>query len=253
MILKEFDYDKKAIINPCDIVEKIDNFPEVVVSCFSRETFKRMLQRHNGREIARTSTANLEVPIYEIDCKGKRIAIFNSYVGAAGCVAFLEDLYAMGMKKLVLFGTCGVLNHDIDDISIIIPNRAVRDEGTSYHYMEPSDEVDVNVGTINKFKKFLGDLGISYKEGKVWTTDAIYRETLAKMNRRRDGGCIVVDMECSAVAAWANFREMQTLHFFYAADHLSEEGWNIRSLKNMDAVNEKDLIANIALKFAEIF
>ncbi|WP_207289683.1 nucleoside phosphorylase [Senegalia massiliensis] len=189
MILKQFDQNKKAIINPEDIVEAIDGFPEIVVSCFERSTFSRMVERYKGIKIGSLSIANLEVLIYKIEYKGLNMAIFNSYVGSPGCVGLLEELHVMGMRKLILFGTCGILNHDIDDVSIIIPDRAVRDEGTSYHYVSASNEIDVNINTLNAFEEFLTKEKISYTKGKVWTTDAMYRETKDKMNRRRDNSC----------------------------------------------------------------
>ena len=108
MILSNFDDAKKAIINPEDLVAAIPDFPEIVVSCFARATFKRMLKRYKYRLLTKTSVANLDIPIYELDYHGRKLAVFNAYVGAAGCVAVLEDLVAMGMKKLILFGTCGI-------------------------------------------------------------------------------------------------------------------------------------------------
>lgn len=251
MILEQFDPNKSAIINPWDIIEKIDGFPEIVVSCFARETFQRMINKYGAKKIAETGMANMSIPIYEAEYKGRKIGFMNSYVGAPGCIGMLDDLLAMGMKKLIIFGTCGVLDHKIDDISIIIPNIAVRDEGTSYHYQPASDEIEVNEHTIEDFERYLVEKKLSHTKGKVWTTDAMYRETIDKMKKRKEDGCIVVDMECSAVAAWAKLREVKVLHFFYAADSLSEEGWDERSLSNHSAVDEKDLVAEVAVGFSE--
>lgn len=251
MILEQFDQNENAIINPWDLNDKIEGFPEIFISCFARETFKRMVMRFNAKQIEETSCANLVVPIYEFEYKGLKLGLMNSYVGAAGCVGMLEDLYAMGMKKLIIFGTCGVLNHDIDDVSIIVPDFAVRDEGTSYHYQPASDEISVNDDTLEDFISYLKEQNISYTKGKVWTTDGIYRETIDKMNKRKASGCIAVDMECSAVSAWAKLRKLKVLHFFYAADKLSEEGWDERSLSNNSALDEKDIIADIAINFAK--
>lgn len=251
MILEQFDPNPNAIINPWDLVPRIEGFPEIIVSCFARETFQRMIKKYNAEMIAETGVANLVIPIYQANYKGIKIGFMNSYVGAPGCIGMLEDLAAMGMKKLILFGTCGVLDNKIDDISIIVPNSAVRDEGTSYHYQSASDEIDVNEDTLSEFVEYLNRRELSHRVGKVWTTDAIYRETIDKMKKRKDEGCIAVDMECSAVAAWARLRNIKTLHFFYAADALSEEGWDERSLSNYSAVDEKDLIAEIAVGFVE--
>lgn len=250
MILEEFDPNKHAVYDVYDCVGRIEGFPKVGISCFSTATLQKLISSFNYREITRTAFANLEIPIYEIEYKGTKIAVFNAYVGAPSCIALIEDLFAMGLEKLVLFGTCGVLDSTIGDCSIVIPDSAVRDEGTSYHYMASSDEVKVNDKYMDDFKKFLDEREISYTVGKVWTTDGLYRETREKVKRRKEQGCICVDMECSAVAALAKFRNKDVLHFFYAADNLDAEEWDTRSLGNNDNIDEKHKIASIALEMA---
>ena len=250
MILEEFDNNRRAIINPEDLIETLPDFPELVVSCFARATFERMLMSFRHEQVATTSMANIEIPIYRIIVKGTPIALFNAPVGASACVAILEDLIAFGMKKLVLFGTCGVLDETIKETSIIVPQMAIRDEGTSYHYLPASDEIEVNVGLHDFLTSFLTDKGISHTVGKVWTTDGIYRETAEKLYKRKKAGAICVDMECSAVAALANFRKISICHFFYAADHLSEEAWDMRNLANHADLDEKDKVANLAIQIA---
>lgn len=250
MILEEFDNNRRAIINPEDLIETLPDFPELVVSCFARATFERMLMSFRHEQVATTSMANIEIPIYRIIVKGTPIALFNAPVGASACVAILEDLIAFGMKKLVLFGTCGVLDEAIKETSIIVPQMAIRDEGTSYHYLPASDEIEVNVGLHDFLTSFLTDKGISHTVGKVWTTDGIYRETAEKLYKRKEAGAICVDMECSAVAALAAFRNIPICHFFYAADHLSEENWDMRNLSNHADLDEKDKVANLAIQIA---
>ena len=132
----------------------------------------------------------------------------------------------------------------------IIPTCAVRDEGTSYHYAPAADEIKVNPKYTEKFVELLDGLGCSYTEGKTWTTDAFYRETKDKMKRRKDQGCICVDMECSAVAAVAQFREKEVFQFFYAADNLDADRWDMRSLDNRDKLNEKDKVSLLAMELA---
>ncbi|KXT84824.1 nucleoside phosphorylase [Streptococcus panodentis] len=250
MILEEFDQNPKAIINPEDLIEPIANFPETALSCFARATFERLLADFDHEVLTSTSMANIDIPIYRIWVEGKALALFNAPVGAAACVAILEDLIAFGMKKLVLFGTCGVLDEDIAAASIILPTAAIRDEGTSYHYQPASPELEVNVGLKDFLTAFLDERGISHCQGKVWTTDGIYRETVGKMAKRKAAGAVCVDMECSAVAALAAFRNIKVCHFFYAADHLSEEAWDMRNLANHADLDEKDKIANLAVQIA---
>lgn len=104
-------------------------------------------------------------------------ALFMSRVGAFACAISYEKILAMGLEKLVMFGTCGVLDRKIEDLAIIISTSAIRDEGTSYHYMKPSDEIKVNEKYKKEFEEILNKYGISSVEGKIWTTDAPYRET----------------------------------------------------------------------------
>lgn len=250
MILEEFDKCQKAVINPQDVVAKVEGMPEIALTCFERRTFSALVEKLGATEIASVSCANMVIPVYKATVDGTELALFNSYIGSAGCVGILEDIFATGVEKVVMFGTCGVLDPDIEDCSVIIPTRAVRDEGTSYHYAPPSDEIEVNPKYKDDFRRILESQGCRYTEGKVWTTDAIYRETRDKIRRRREAGCICVDMECSAVAALASFRGKDVFQFFYAADNLCAEQWDARSLANHAEPEKKDRVATLALRLA---
>ena len=92
--------------------------------------------------------ANFEVLVYGITIETNRLVPLMHQLGLLPCVGIIEDLIQFGMEKLVLFGTCGVLDRDIEATSIIIPTAALRDEGTSYHYLPASDEVEVNKKTL---------------------------------------------------------------------------------------------------------
>lgn len=250
MILTQFDPNKSAVIDPTDLVKRRDNMPKIAVTCFSRATFKRMLDDFGGEKATVRSLANLDITVYETVYKDAKVALYLSPVGAPACVLMLEDIFALGVEKVVMFGTCGVLDKSIDDCSIIIPDSAVRDEGTSYHYAEASDEIEVNKKYTEDFIELLERLNCSYTKGKVWTTDAFYRETAAKVKQRKEQGCICVDMECSAVAAVADFREKEVFQFFYAADNLDADRWDMRSLDNHDKLDEKDKAAMLAMELA---
>ncbi|MDE5820086.1 MAG: nucleoside phosphorylase [Lachnospiraceae bacterium] len=250
MILTEFDPSKKAVINPEDIITPVEGMPEVAVACYSHMTFERMIGELDAEVIAETSNANGVDLIYKAAYKGIHVALFMIDVGAPMSVGILEEVFMMGVKKAIIFGTCGVLDKSIDDCSVIIPDCAVRDEGTSYHYAPASDEIEVNRKYLKVFTGMLDELQVKYTIGKTWSTDAFYRETPEKVRRRKEQGCICVDMECSADAALAQFREKDLVQFFYAADNLDAEEWDVRSLSNHSRLEEKDRIAMIALELA---
>ena len=92
----------------------------------------------------------------------------------------------------------------------------------------------------------------SYITGKVWTTDAPYRETRKKVIERKEEGCVCVDMECSAISALSKFRNKEVFQFFYAADNLDSAKWDKRSLGNTERLSDKEKIGLLAIKFAII-
>ncbi len=255
MILEEFDLSKNSIINPSDVCKgkSIKNCPKLAITCFSYVTFQRLVLNLNAvkEENFKLGNANGIFDVYRAKYNGIEFLMYMSIVGAPSCVGFMEELTFMGVEKYIVFGTCGVLDRNIKDLSIIIPNSAIRDDGTSYHYKKYSDEIKVNTKYIDDFKQILEQNKIDYTIGKVWTTDAFYRETEKKLNKRKEQGCIAVDMECSAIAAFAEFRNVEVFHFFYSADSLDINNWDKRSIGNYDKLEEKDKIAYISLLLAE--
>ena len=236
MLLHEFDPNPVAVINPSDVYE--------------RHTFRRMVERLGAVEIGQVSCAAMEMPIYRAAYRGRELALFPACVGAPFCVGGLEDLFFFGVEKVVLFGSCGVLDKDIANCGIIVPTSALRDEGTSFHYAPPGDVIEVNPKYREEFGRILARHGCSCVEGRVWTTDAFYRETAEKAARRRDQGCICVDMECAAVAALARFRGKDVFQFFHGADSLDGGAWDRRGLGSEHDLTEKDKIAQLALELA---
>ena len=177
MLLHEFDPNKDAVINPEMLVNKIEDFPDVTVSCFSKKLFNNVLSFFDPKQITEVHSAVGLTPVYEVVYQGERFAFYQSYVGEPKCIGDYEDIMAMGSKCLILLGNCGVLDRTIEDCGIIIPTKAIRDEGSRYHYAPPT-----------------------------WTTDACYRETREKVERRKAQGAICVEMECAGMQALCDFR-----------------------------------------------
>lgn len=249
MILEEFDPSLSAVINPEMVVEKIENFPDVTVACFSEKLFRKVLDYfEDAREIASHHSASGWKPVYEVVYKGERFAFYHAYLGEPACVNQYEDLIAMGSKCLILLGNYGVLDREIKDCGIIIPTKAIRDEGCSYHYAPASDMIDVNPRYRDLFKAVLADLNYPWVEGTTWTTDACYRETRDKVNRRREQGAICVEMECAGMQALCNFRQTDFFQFFYAGDNLDHSAWDPRSLSGSVRLDDKAKIVLLAFE-----
>lgn len=250
MILNEFDNSKEAVINPQDIVRKVEGCPKTIISCYAHNLIEYAAAKYDTEVITHLHSANASEPVYRI--KGKDIGFYMAMVGAASTVAGFEELFAMGVEKILVFGTCGVLDKAIEDCSIIMPDMAVRDEGTSYHYVESSEEIEVNAAGLDVMRRFFDEAGVHYTVGKAWTTDGIYRETRSKVEKRKERGCICVDMECSAIAALAKFRGKTICQFFYSADNLDNDVWEVRSLSNTAEMEAKQKIVDLAVALGEV-
>ena len=248
IMLFEFDDTKEAVINPCNIIDKVDNIPEVAIACFSKDLFNKIVEGAKCLPLAELSNTNGKKTVYEIEYNGKRLTLFMIGVGAPMAAADIEDIHAMGVNKFIIFGNCGVLDKNIDDCSVIIPTEAIRDEGISYHYVKAGDKIKVNKKYIPEFKEVLEDFGYSYTEGITWTTDAFYRETRKKVESRVSMGAVCVEMECASLQAVADFRGFDFFTFFYAGDNLDLPEWDKRSLSGDVKLDEKSRIALLALE-----
>ena len=167
---------------------------------------------------------------------------------APACVGQYEDLMAIGSKRLILKGNCGVLDKSIEDCGIIVPTMAIRDEGTSYHYAKPSDTIPVNKKYREEFFEVLKECGYPYVEGTTWTTDACYRETRAKVLRRKQQGAVCVEMECAGMQAVCDFRGTEFFQFFYAGDNLDHSSWEPRSISGETRLDDKMKILFLAFE-----
>ena len=204
---------------------------------FPTTSFKSFSSLDNVEKIAELYSASGTLPVYQINYKNTAIAFYRSMVGAPACVACFEEIVAMGAKKFVLFGSCGVLDDNKVKDNIIIPVSAVRDEGTSYHYITPSSEIEADTHSIQILENVLTACGYPYVKGKTWTSDAIYRETLSAIKERQQEGCLAVEMECASMLAVSKYRHIPFIQFLYGADNLSSETWEIRDLTSYGLTN----------------
>src|SRR5699024_7853340 len=202
-IFQRTEITEPALFTAIDTTKKIEDFPEICVSTFSGNIIQKFASLDGTKKIAELYTANGAIPVYKIRYKDTDIAFYMSRVGAPACVVGFEEAVAMGAKKFVLFGSCGVLDDDNVKSKLIIPISAIRDEGTSYHYIAPSSEIKADPHSVKILENVLSDCGYPFIKGKTWTSDAIYRETLPLIQERKQEGWIAVAMECASMLAVA--------------------------------------------------
>jgi uridine phosphorylase len=154
-----------------------------------------------------------------------RVTICRTPFGAPGCVALTEELAAFGTKQILFMGYCGSLQPSVRAGDIIVPAEAIREEGTSYHYLPP----DVATNPHQEFQEaIIGCLRrkkIPYHQGKIWTIDAIYRETKRKVKKYQAQGVLAVEMELAALFAFGMAKKVAVGGLLVVADELSAEKW----------------------------
>jgi uridine phosphorylase len=233
----EFDDNPEAFIEPGKVSHKVENVPEHCVLCFFNDVIQSLFA--DKTHLHRLHSEIGHNPIYVSEQRGKPFAVVHPGVGAPLAAGILEELIALGCRKFIACGGAGVLNQAMALGHLIIPVSAVRDEGTSYHYMPPSREIAADPRGIEAIQQTLDERNIAYVRGKTWTTDALYRETPGKIAKRRAEGCITVEMEASAFFAVAQFRGVAFGQILYGGDDLSGEVWDQRDWFRQSSTREK--------------
>ena len=241
----EYDTSRTPIIKPSDFLAK--TLPSKCVITFFRKELNQFVEEKNLPVIGYLHSEVLDIPIYAYTMPTKSICITMPFSTAPGAAGTIEELHAMGCNEFIICGGAGSIKKDSKVGEIIVPIAAVRDEGTSYHYLEPSREVECHKATADFVISGLEKLGIPYTVGKTWTTDAMYRETPEMIELRRNEGCITVEMEAAAFFAVSKYYDIPLAQLLYVGDDVSGEKWDTRNWDNQKNVRSNLLFTAIKL------
>lgn len=233
--LLEFDNNKESVIMPGH--EKLDiKLPKRAVFAFVRDTVDEYAKERGLESVCSFETITMVFPVY-VDCiNGVEVAIAMAPLGGPAAAQFLDWIISYGVEEVIVTGSCGVLI-DIPENEFLIPIRALRDEGTSFHYMKPSRFVETDKELTERVTGYFERNGLDYEKVTVWTTDGFFRETADKVKARVEEGCACVDMECASLSACAKFRGARLAQVFFTADCLAntseynERDWGRASLR----------------------
>jgi uridine phosphorylase len=234
----EYDSSREAFIEPSKINRKRD-MPEACVISFFSDVIQKVASEHNAIMLVENRWEDGPHPVYEIEYKDQRLAFFHPGIGSALAAAILEEVIAFGCRKFIACGGCGVLEKGIVPGHLIVVSAAVRDEGVSYHYLPPAREVQADQRVLASLVKILDERGVPYLLGKTWTTDAPYRETITRIKKRREEGCLAVEMEAAGLMAVAQFRSIPFGQILYAGDDLSGTEWDNRGWQSRSEIREQ--------------
>ena len=129
--------------------------------------------------------------------------------------------------------------------------EAIRDEGTSFHYLPPEIKVQSDPSLRDKLTEYLGRKEILHYVGPVWSTDAPYRETLGKVRRFRERGALCVDMETSAIFSLAKYRHVKAASAQVISDVLTESNWKLAFGHKAVVKSERALLKAVLEVFSQ--
>lgn len=195
--------------------------PAAAILCYQRGLMDYVLKNHRT-----THAGAFWDGMHLLDETGGRVALVGNFgIGAPAAVAVFEELIAFGVKRFVSVGTAGALRKDVNIGDLMVCERAIRDEGTSHHYLKPSKYAYPSGEMTAGIKAALAAAGRAYFTGTTWTIDAVYRETRAEVRKYQKEGVATVEMEASALFAVAQFRKVPLGAMFTISDSLADLEW----------------------------
>lgn len=225
-----YKWDKPALIEPPAFLEymrSIGRFPTVsapraLILCYQDSIFQWVKKTQ-----AHTPGDGFAHNVLLLNDFAGEIAVSRVFgIGAPAAVALLEEMIAWGVQKVISIGTAGSLQKNVGIGDLIICDRALRDEGTSHHYLSPSRFARANDELTDKLAEQMRSQQILAHRGAVWTIDAVYRETVAEAQAYQAEGLLGVEMEAAALFAVAERRGVPLATLLCVSDSLADLRWH---------------------------
>jgi uridine phosphorylase len=195
--------------------------PEAVVLCYSRNLMEYFTEAYDGQEVD-----HYYGRLYLFEDTDYIVGVMGNFgIGAPTTAMLMDELVADGVETFLSIGFAGCLDKSIEMGDFIVCEKAIRDEGTSHHYVESERCAYPSESLVAETKRLLAERDEPYHVGHSWTTDAIYRETKAEVERYAEEGVLTVEMEASAVFAVAAHRGVEAGATFVISDYLGLSDW----------------------------
>jgi uridine phosphorylase len=227
-ILAGKDYAAASVFTPSNLLREARRqkglepvpVPEICVLDPDGDILRRL--RRSGRARRLAGWACYHTELFAFDHDGEAFGMIGCAVGAAFAVLLAEQLFACGCRFLVSVTSAGQILARGETPYFVLIDRALRDEGTSYHYLPPSEFAEADLTLAAAFEP-LKDAGQRVYRGAAWTTDAPFRETEAAIARARARGILAVEMEAAALYAFAAARQKAVLCFAHVTNRMAVE------------------------------
>jgi purine-nucleoside phosphorylase len=228
-----FDPETEGMVNAREMVklftesrgvrEEDLSLPSRAIITFSRRMFNGLVQLTGANRFGPWRGRNPS--LFLTSATQHPLALTMSPYGAPGAVMLLEELIAFGVDRVAFTGYCGSIQDGVELGGVVLPTRAVREEGTSYHYLPRGAASRPDRMLLHSLHQWLQRRGLPARRGAIWTTDALYRETRKKIERYRTEGVLAVDMETAALFAVGAVRRVSVVGLLLVSDQFSQGAW----------------------------
>jgi len=226
-ILDHKFYDKPSVFQPENLLREARRqkeitelvIPEVCILDPDGDIEEYVIQKYHAK--LNNAWACYHTKLFEFEHEGQKIGIIGRAVGASFAVLLAEQLFASGCKLLLSMTSSGQLVQPMEPPYFILIEKSVRDEGTSYHYLAPSQFSFLNKDLKEKLNNAFQDPAIKIFTGSTWTTDAPYRETAESINHYKNIDIHAVEMEAAALYAFSQARNKDVICFAHVTNQMA--------------------------------
>ncbi|MGV0168615.1 nucleoside phosphorylase [Furfurilactobacillus sp. WILCCON 0119] len=218
--LFNYDANPNSVVSPTEDPE-FTGFAKCLFAFVEDKDLQTFFEDYDVEQVFQFENITKQFPIWRLTIENEAIMVAQAPLGAPAAVQFLDYLIGHGAKQIISLGSCGVLTKR-PEAAFLVPFTALRDEGTSYHYLPAAPTIKLNETMQTTIERQINRTGRTTSRVKTWTTDAFFRETQALIEEYRAAGYETVEMECAALAACAEFRQVAFGQFFFTADSLAD-------------------------------
>jgi uridine phosphorylase len=217
-------FDDEGLIRPRKGKSDPDLGPDVIMAMIQSD-LASLAKTGQAKKIPHSHMALYD--LYRIENGlGGSFTLSGPFLGSPQAVMGMEKLIALGVRRIWVLGWCGSLQPDLRVGDIVLATTAISEEGTSQHYPVAEKIPRADEELSQMLDEALRKKGQSFVRGTVWTTDAPYRETAAKVRTYQEKGVLAVEMEMSALMTLAMYRAVRLSGLLVVSDELFDLKWH---------------------------
>jgi uridine phosphorylase len=223
-------FESKSVFQPENLLREarrqknipIGNIPGICVLDPDGDIVRYLLK--TGRVTINPYWACYHTTLYSFSCQGMEVGIIGCAVGASFAVLLAEQLFVSGCELLISITSAGIVTPLASNPSFVLISEAIRDEGTSYHYLPAHEKACLSTRLLNLLSPSFKAAELAVETGISWTTDAPYRETEKAIAVAKQQGAVAVEMEAAALYAFGKAKEKQVVCYAHLTNSMAQHG-----------------------------